>query len=99
MLNIQHTARALAPSMASPALVNMIRARGSWEAEHVKAPAGNAQVALQVDPRFYPKSHDQYDLASLNMGGPFIVTPLDVRKEHLPMLTAFQYVPNPWKRP
>lgn len=69
MLNIQHTARALAPSMASPALVNMIRARGSWEAEHVKAPAGNAQVALQVDPRFYPKSHDQYDLASLNKGG------------------------------
>ena len=69
MLTIQSTLPALPPTLIPPVLVLTTRAKGSWEAEHVKTPTENAQVALQTDPRSYPKSHDQYDLASLNDGG------------------------------
>lgn len=119
------------------------RGRGSWEAEHVKTPVEKERAANVQDPRAYPKSHDQYDLAAVTgqtrdtsgfalvgywvppktfegrasfqklfgtdvqatkgvetrdtvgeynkrTGEPFIVTPLDVRKEHLPMLKEFR---------
>ncbi len=45
------------------------RGRGSWEAEHVKTPVEKERAANVQDPRAYPKSHDQYDLAAVKKGG------------------------------